>query len=234
MGRRMVSPKSSPLSMSSRRRPGFTLIELLTAIAIIGVLAAALFPAIGGIRKRARQSSAQTAFSQWASGIARYKQTYGFYPNIGGGTYVTNADTLHGLEDAVINGRFVRALSGRQPTGTALSQSDRRTLNRNAEEFVAFGRDDFEDPTNFSDASRLVDRFNNRRIRVIFDTDGNTSIRNIIVPGGAISLPGELANIATAAGMPARIIIYTTDLGDDFESFDGLGASDFAQVFAIQ
>jgi len=233
VGRRMVFPKSTPLSMSSRRRPGFTLIELLTAIAIIGVLAAALFPAIGGIRKRARQSSAQTAFSQWASGIARYKQTYGFYPNIGG-NYVTTADTLHDLSDVAINGRFVRALSGRQPTGTALSVADRRALNRNAEEFVAFGRDDFEDPTNFSDASRLVDRFNNRRIRVVFDTDNNTNIRNINPPGGAISLPSELSNIATAAGMPARIIIYTTDLADDFESFDGLGASDFAQVFAIQ
>jgi len=229
----MVSPKSTPLSMSSRRRPGFTLIELLTAIAIIGVLAAALFPAIGGIRKRARQSSAQTAFSQWASALSRYKQTYGFYPNIGA-TYSTTTDTLHDLGDAAVNGKFVRALSGRQPTGTALSVADRRLLNRNAEEFVAFGKDDFEDPTNFSDASRLVDRFNNRRIRVIFDTDNNTSIRNINPPGGAASLPGDLSNIATASGMPARIIIYTTDLGDDFESFDGLGASDFAQVFAIQ
>jgi prepilin-type N-terminal cleavage/methylation domain-containing protein len=229
----MVSPKSTPLSMSSRRRPGFTLIELLTAIAIIGVLAAALFPAIGGIRKRARQSSAQTAFSQWASALSRYKQTYGFYPNIGA-TYSTTTDTLHDLGDAAVNGKFVRALSGRQPTGTALSVADRRLLNRNAEEFVAFGKDDFEDPTNFSDASRLVDRFNNRRIRVIFDTDNNTSIRNINPPGGAASLPGDLSNMATASGMPARIIIYTTDLGDDFESFDGLGASDFAQVFAIQ
>jgi prepilin-type N-terminal cleavage/methylation domain-containing protein len=229
----MVSPKSTPLSMSSRRRPGFTLIELLTAIAIIGVLAAALFPAIGGIRKRARQSSAQTAFSQWASALSRYKQTYGFYPNIGA-TYSTTTDTLHDLGDAAVNGKFVRALSGRQPTGTALSVADRRLLNRNAEEFVAFGKDDFEDPTNFSDASRLVDRFNNRRIRVIFDTDNNTSIRNINPPGGAASLPGDLSNMATASGIPARIIIYTTDLGDDFESFDGLGASDFAQVFAIQ
>lgn len=202
-------------------------------IAIIGILAGVLFPAIGGIRKRARQSSAQTAFSQWASGIARYKQTYGFYPNIGG-TYATNLDTLHDLSDAAVNGRFVRALSGRQPTGTALAVADRRLLNRNAEEFVAFGREDFEDPANFSDASRLVDRFNNRRIRVIFDTDNNTSIRNISAPGGPLSLPAELRNISTAAGLPARIIIYTTDLGDDFESFDGLGASDFAQVFAIQ
>ena len=219
--------------MTPRRRPGFTLIELLTVIAIIGVLAGVLFPAIGGIRKRARQSSAQTAFSQWASGIARYKQTYGFYPNIGG-TYVTNLDTLHDLSDAAVNGRFVRALSGRQPTGTALAVADRRALYRNAEAFVAFGRGDFEDPAYFSDASRLVDRFSNRRIRVIFDTDNNTSIRNISVPGGPLSLPAELRNISTAAGLPARIIIYTTDLGDDFESFDGLGASDFAQVFAIQ
>jgi len=229
----MVSPKSTPLSMSSRRRPGFTLIELLTAIAIIGVLAAALFPAIGGIRKRARQSSAQTAFSQWASALASYRQVYGFYPNIGG-SYVTNMDSIHLLEDSAVNGKFVRALSGRQPTGTPLSQSDRRALNRNGQEFAAFGRDDFEDPNNFSDSSLLVDRFTNRNIRVIFDTDNNTSIRNIVVPRGADSIPSELRNISTPTGLPARIIIYTTDLGDDFQSFDGLGASDFAQVFAIQ
>jgi prepilin-type N-terminal cleavage/methylation domain-containing protein len=219
--------------MTPRRRPGFTLIELLTAIAIIGVLAAALFPAIGGIRKRARQSSAQTAFSQWATGIARYRQTYGFYPNIGA-TYATNLDSLHLLEDMAVNGRFVRALSGRQPTGTALAVADRRALNRNAEEFVAFGRDDFEAPATLNDGSRLVDRFTNRRIRVIFDTDNNTSIRNISAPAGAVSLPNELFNISTAAGIPARVIIYTTDLGGDHDSMEGLDASDFAQVFAIQ
>jgi len=219
--------------MTPRRRPGFTLIELLTVIAIIGILAGMLFPAIGGIRKKARQSSATTAFTQWAGGITRYKQVYGFYPNIGT-SYDTSKDSLHQLEDSTVNLKFVKALSGRQPTGTALSPADRKSLNRNAEEFCSFGKDDFEDVENFSDTSLLVDRFGNRRIRVILDTDNNTSIRSTPSPAGQDSMPQEIRGAADTAGIPARIIIYTTDLGDDFESIDGLGASDFAQVLAIQ
>ena len=217
--------------MSPRRRPGFTLIELLTVIAIIGIMSAALFPAIGGISKRARQSSAQSTFKQWTGALANYRQAYGFYPNLGP---VSTGDTLYDLSDIGVNGKFVRALSGRQPTGTPLSQGDRRLLNREAREFVAFGQDDFEEGNGFNDASRLVDRFGNRRIRVIFDTDNNTSIRNVNAPGGVVSLPAEIQNISSANGMPARIIIYTTDLGGDFESFESQTASDFAQVVAIQ
>jgi prepilin-type N-terminal cleavage/methylation domain-containing protein len=219
--------------MTQRRRPGFTLIELLTVIAIIGILAAMLFPAIGGIRKKARQASATTAFTQWAGAITRYKQVYGFYPNIGT-TYDTAKDSLYQLEDPATNLKFVKSLSGRQPTGTALSVADRKSLNRNAEEFCSFGKDDFEGMENFSDSSMLVDRFGNRRIRVILDTDNNTSIRSTPGPGGQDSMPQEIRGAADTTGIPARIIIYSTDLGDDFESVDGLGASDFAQVVAIQ
>jgi prepilin-type N-terminal cleavage/methylation domain-containing protein len=220
--------------MTPRRRAGFTLIELLTVISIIGLLAAMLFPAISGIRKRARQASATTAFTQWAGAITRYKQVYGYYPNIGGGVPDATKDTLHQLETPTVNLSFVKALSGRLPTGTAMSANDRKLLNRNAEEFCSFGKDDFEDPTNFTDASMLVDRFGNRNIRLIFDTDNNTSIRNISVPAGVFSMPEEIRGAAATTGIPARIIIYTTDLDNDFNSFDGLGASDFAQVLAIQ
>jgi type II secretory pathway pseudopilin PulG len=204
-------------------------------IAIIGVLAAALFPAIGGIRKRARQASAQTAFTQWAGGITRYKQVYGFYPNVGQ-TYRTNVDSLHALEAPVLNQRFVMALSGRMPTGTALSPENRRALNKNAEEFCAFGKDDFESHEGFTDTSMLIDRFGNRRIRVIFDTDNNTSIRNVAeMPGGAASVPADIRAITLATGIPARVIIYTTDIAPDFGNYDdSLGAEDFAQVIAIQ
>ena len=46
--------------ISSRNRKGFTLIELLTVIAIIGILAAVLFPGVQGVMKKAKQSAAST------------------------------------------------------------------------------------------------------------------------------------------------------------------------------
>jgi prepilin-type N-terminal cleavage/methylation domain-containing protein len=219
--------------MPTRRRAGFTLVELLTVIAIIGVLAGMLFPAISGIRKKARQANATTAFSQWAGAITKYKQVYGFYPNIGS-SYDSAKDSLHLLEDPATNLKFVKAISGRLPTGTALQNTDRKLLNKNAQEFCAFGKDDFEDPANLTDASLLVDRFTNRNIRIVFDTDNNTNLRNIVVPLGADSIPEEVRAISGTTGIPARIVIYSTDLGEDFGSADGLGASDFAQVIAIQ
>jgi prepilin-type N-terminal cleavage/methylation domain-containing protein len=220
--------------MTPRRRAGFTLIELLTVIAIIGILSAALFPAIRGVRKKAQQSSATTAFTQWAGGVTRYKQVYGFYPNIGT-AYDSSKDSLHLLEDPETNLKFVKAMSGRLPTGTALPTPDRKVLNKTGEEFCSFGKDDFEDPANLTDTSFLVDRFGNRSIRVIFDTDNNTNIRNIVVPKGTDSMPEEIRAIAGTSGIPARVIIYTTDILGDFSNIDlSVDPSDFAQVLAIQ
>jgi prepilin-type N-terminal cleavage/methylation domain-containing protein len=220
--------------MTPRRRPGFTLIELLTVIAIIGILAGVMFPAIASIRKKARQSSAQTAFSQWANALSRYKQAYGFYPNINPSvTYNTATDTLYALETQSNNTNFVMALSGRKPNGTVMTPVERRTLNRNADEFVAFGKDDFENPSEMTETSFLVDRFGNRSIRVIFDTDSSTRINRIAK--AAESMPEEIRSIVGQNGIPARIIIYSTDLGGDFSNADGSDdASEFAQVLAIQ
>jgi prepilin-type N-terminal cleavage/methylation domain-containing protein len=221
--------------MTPRRRAGFTLIELLTVIAIIGILSAALFPAISGVRKRARQSAATTAFSQWAGGITRFKQVYGFYPNIGATYDPSKGDVLHKLEEPAINLNFVKSLSGRSPTGTPIITADRKLLNRNGEEFCAFGKDDFNDRDILTDNSLLVDRFGNYNIRLIFDLDNNTNIKNISgAPGAPESMPEDIRNITGNIGIPARIIIYTTDLLNDFPAPNGESSSDYAQVFVIQ
>jgi prepilin-type N-terminal cleavage/methylation domain-containing protein len=220
--------------MTPRRRAGFTLIELLTVIAIIGILSAALFPAIRGVRKKAQQSAATTAFTQWAGGITRYKQVNGFYPNIGTTAYDSSKDSIHQLETPEINLKFVKSMSGRLPTGTALTTADRKALNKTGEEYCSFGKDDFEDPSALTDTSLLVDRFGNRNIRVIFDTDNNTNIRNIVVPKGADSIPEEVRAISGTSGLPARVVIFTTDLLEDFSSAQPMSSDDFAQVHAIQ
>jgi prepilin-type N-terminal cleavage/methylation domain-containing protein len=228
--------------MTSRRRSGFTLIELLTVIAVIGLLAAVLFPAVAGVRKKAKQATAQATFSQWANGVTRYRQVYGFYPNIGA-SYSTGSDSLYQLELG-FGTNFIKSLSAKTPTGAVLSggpTGDRAKFNRNAEEFCAFARDDFEvDPsgTGQTDATLLVDRFGNHNIRVIFDTDSSENIKGVPPPASSGGVwPDDLAAIATT-GIPARVIIYTTIAGNGSDigviNEGAPNPNEYADVIAIQ
>ena len=62
-----------------RNRPGFTLIELLTVIAIIGILAAVLFPGVQGVMKAAKKSAAQTQLVNIGKGYQTLtRQSYQF------------------------------------------------------------------------------------------------------------------------------------------------------------
>jgi prepilin-type N-terminal cleavage/methylation domain-containing protein len=58
-----------------RNRKGFTLIELLTVIAIIGILAAVLFPGVQGVMKKAKQSTAQTKVRNIAQAYIAFAST---------------------------------------------------------------------------------------------------------------------------------------------------------------
>ena len=112
---------------------------------------------------------------------------------------------------------------------------DRAKYNRNAEEFCAFGKDDYElFDANVNTAGKLTDKFGNVNIRIVFDTDGNGTIKGISTP-----LPDDLSatknpnGIDSTTGIPARVIIFTTirDVG----STDGqLGPDDVADIIAIQ
>lgn len=146
----------------------------------------------------------QTIFTHWAGAITRYKQSYGFYPNIGA-AYDSSKDTVHVLENPATNLKFVKALSGKLPTGVPLSAADKKSLNKNGEEFCEFRDGDFDDLANLAERSMLVDGFGNSKIRVIVDTDNNTVISNI----RANDLPEEISAAASDGGIKARIIIYS-------------------------
>jgi prepilin-type processing-associated H-X9-DG protein/prepilin-type N-terminal cleavage/methylation domain-containing protein len=58
------------------RRMGFTLVELLTAIGIISLLAALLFPSFNRAREMARRTTCQSNLKQIGLGLMQYVQDY--------------------------------------------------------------------------------------------------------------------------------------------------------------
>ena len=70
-----------------RRAAAFTLIELLTVIAVIGVLAAILIPAVGKVRERAHQTQCVSNLRQLAVAATMYASDHkGDYPALNGET----------------------------------------------------------------------------------------------------------------------------------------------------
>jgi len=71
-------------------RPGFTLIELLVVIAVIGLLMAALLPALGRARRIARAVVCQSNLKQWGTAL-------GLYTNDSGGRLPSDHAGMSGM-----------------------------------------------------------------------------------------------------------------------------------------
>ena len=82
--------------MHSKKYPNsaFTLIELLTVIAIIGILAGILIPAVGTVRQKASQTKSSSNMRQIALAYNNYSTSGGRTRVIGEGTYSTSTPTV--------------------------------------------------------------------------------------------------------------------------------------------
>lgn len=68
--------KMAAAEKRSVKQAGFTLIELLVVLAIIGILAAILFPVFAKARENARRASCQSNLKQLGLGVLMYTQDY--------------------------------------------------------------------------------------------------------------------------------------------------------------
>lgn len=71
-----------------RRTHGFTIIELLVVLAIIGLLAGMLLPALQSIKEKARQAQCKSNLKQIGLGLAAYHTAYDRYPNSAGAAFL--------------------------------------------------------------------------------------------------------------------------------------------------
>ena len=176
-------------------KQGFTLIELLTVIAIIGILAGIIIPAVGSVRKSAKIAKTQAMFSQWTTAIEQFRQEYGYYPT----PENENADYFN-LNNAKHRKEFFRVVGG---IDTATEPE--KTLNYKGIPFYSFSGNELLNPSaDLDDNPEVVDTFGNQEIRIAVDKD-----RDGVIPAEDV----EIGNF----DVRNSIIIYT--IPDDKEGF---------------
>jgi len=109
-----------------QKQRAFTVIELLVVIAIIAVLVGILFPAIGAVRRRAKQSENNAQVRNILQGTIQFSESHrGFFPGFDGAEFT--ADTLKTTGNSgpgqTVEARYWALLNGNYSDGDALVSS---------------------------------------------------------------------------------------------------------------
>ncbi len=190
-GRRGGEPRSEPRA----RAAAFTLVELLCVVAVVGILAALIFPSVGGAKRSANVARTKVQFAQWAAAIEAFRGEYGYYPALGAGGLVNGGVTAE-------EHRFHDVLSGRRRDGTAtVAGGIAAAQNRKAIRFHTFASSEL------NAAGLVCDAFENTEIAVLVDRDLDGTIRagddyaSLPPVGGIAPAPSEMPPGGIRAGV---------------------------------
>ena len=183
------------MKKNSSSNRGFTMIELLTVIAIIGILAGLLFPAISTAMKKAKIAKAQVEIHAIETAWKAYLNEYGQWPVIINGPAVRylkvtglNADSTSskGLQTTIDTTALLLGLA--TTPGLPIGAYDSQASNPKLVQFINLKRD--------TDTGELHDPWGHT-YKFLFDTSYNNQIAN--------------NNLGTVANpIPRNVIVWSS------------------------
>ncbi len=197
----------------ARQRRAFTLLELLSVIAVIGILAALLFPGLSAARQSANRAKTRVQFAQWAAAIELFRNEYGCYPALHSSHLVnppgqsTDPTTLHLFQDILAARRRDGSALPAYTSGTNSQYPEAQ--NRKLIKFHSFTESDFTTADSVA-PNLLRDAFGNTEIAVLVDANLDGVI-NAADFGSALPTVNGLSPSSDdfpATGIRAGVIFY--------------------------
>jgi len=148
------------------KRNAFTLVELLIVITIIGVLVGLIIPGVSRTQITALKATSSAFLKSMGTALEQYKTEYGYFPD-----FLTERERTN-LNDGSYSDSMVKALTGKDPDGNSLTQSDRKTFNRRARLFMTFDNNNLK-KANPTAPWKIIDSFENPNIYICVDGDGD-------------------------------------------------------------